>query len=129
MKKLLCIPFLVFSMQMYGQIVQITRTTHLLNEPNQATFDHSQIAQSGEDIIILEYYPSEYYKVRYKLKEYYVYYPYFKDVAGINVAVTKDLSIERKHQQRSTPARTIHTGPRGGRYYINKNGNKTYIKQ
>ena len=25
--------------------------------------------------------------------------------------------------------RTIHTGPRGGRYYINKNGNKTYIKK
>lgn len=22
----------------------------------------------------------------------------------------------------------IHTGPRGGRYYINRNGNKTYIK-
>lgn len=24
---------------------------------------------------------------------------------------------------------TIQTGPRGGRYYINKNGNKTYIKR
>lgn len=23
---------------------------------------------------------------------------------------------------------TIHTGPRGGRYYINSNGNKTYLK-
>jgi colicin import membrane protein len=25
--------------------------------------------------------------------------------------------------------RTIYTGPRGGKYYINKNGNKTYIKK
>ncbi len=25
--------------------------------------------------------------------------------------------------------RTIHTGPRGGQYYINKNGNKTYIRR
>lgn len=25
--------------------------------------------------------------------------------------------------------RTIQTGPRGGKYYINKNGNKTYIKK
>lgn len=25
--------------------------------------------------------------------------------------------------------RTIYEGPRGGRYYINKNGNKTYIKK
>jgi hypothetical protein len=24
---------------------------------------------------------------------------------------------------------TIHTGPRGGRYYINSNGNKTYLKK
>ncbi len=24
---------------------------------------------------------------------------------------------------------TIYTGPRGGQYYINKNGNKTYIKR
>lgn len=31
----------------------------------------------------------------------------------------------------SSPAstnRVIQTGPRGGRYYINKNGNKTYVK-
>jgi len=28
-----------------------------------------------------------------------------------------------------TPSRTIHTGPRGGQYYINSNGNKTYIKK
>ncbi len=26
-------------------------------------------------------------------------------------------------------SKTIHTGPRGGKYYINKNGNKTYIKK
>jgi hypothetical protein len=26
-------------------------------------------------------------------------------------------------------SRTIHTGPRGGRYYINSNGNKTYVKK
>lgn len=28
----------------------------------------------------------------------------------------------------SSGGRTIHTGPRGGRYYINSNGKKTYIK-
>lgn len=25
--------------------------------------------------------------------------------------------------------KTIQTGPRGGKYYINKNGNKTYVKR
>lgn len=29
----------------------------------------------------------------------------------------------------SSSSNTIYTGPRGGRYYINKNGNKTYIKK
>jgi colicin import membrane protein len=29
----------------------------------------------------------------------------------------------------STSGRTIYTGPRGGRYYINSHGNKTYIKK
>lgn len=28
----------------------------------------------------------------------------------------------------SSQNRTIHTGPRGGKYYINENGNKVYIK-
>lgn len=29
----------------------------------------------------------------------------------------------------SSPSRTIQTGPRGGKYYINSNGNKTYIRR
>ena len=29
----------------------------------------------------------------------------------------------------STANRTIHTGSRGGKYYINSNGNKTYVKK
>ncbi|MCE7043930.1 hypothetical protein [Dyadobacter sp. CY312] len=29
----------------------------------------------------------------------------------------------------SSSSRTIYTGPRGGRYYINSNGNKTYLKK
>lgn len=29
----------------------------------------------------------------------------------------------------TTSGRTIYTGPRGGKYYINSNGNKTYIKK
>lgn len=29
----------------------------------------------------------------------------------------------------SSTSRSIQTGPRGGRYYINKNGNRTYIKR
>lgn len=31
------------------------------------------------------------------------------------------------HFYTAPATKTIHTGPRGGRYYINKNGNKTYV--
>lgn len=35
--------------------------------------------------------------------------------------------VYRESSQKSN-GRVIYTGPRGGRYYINSNGNKTYIK-
>ena len=42
----------------------------------------------------------------------------------------KKHSAKKVYKQRSgnSDTRTIHTGPRGGRYYINSNGNKTYVK-
>ena len=33
-----------------------------------------------------------------------------------------------KSYNSSSSSSTIHTGPRGGKYYINSNGNKTYLK-
>ena len=30
-------------------------------------------------------------------------------------------------EEESKNGKKVYTGPRGGRYYINKNGNKTYI--
>lgn len=36
---------------------------------------------------------------------------------------------EHGNSTRKVESRIIHTGPRGGRYYINSNGNKTYIKR
>ena len=35
--------------------------------------------------------------------------------------------VYRVNSQKSN-GRVIYTGPKGGRYYINSNGNKTYIK-
>jgi hypothetical protein len=36
---------------------------------------------------------------------------------------------EDKETNYNSSGKTIYTGPRGGQYYINKNGNKTYIKK
>lgn len=39
------------------------------------------------------------------------------------------IKSENKSYNSNSSGRTIYTGPRGGQYYINKNGNKTYIKR
>lgn len=60
---------------------------------------------------------------------------------GISQNVTPPItgSIGNRQQESETnyssttfstsSGRVIHTGPRDGRYYINKNGNKTYIRK
>lgn len=40
----------------------------------------------------------------------------------------KNNSIPSNNPPTTTSSREIQTGPRGGKYYINSNGNKTYIK-
>ena len=44
-------------------------------------------------------------------------------VARVNTIKTSDKVIET-----DTKGRTIYQGPRGGKYFINKNGNKEYVK-
>ena len=48
-----------------------------------------------------------------------------------NQASSNSVNKTKSTTTRSTYSggRTIYTGPRGGKYYINKNGNKTYIKK
>lgn len=42
---------------------------------------------------------------------------------------TKDSSVKKEEaNEKTSSGQTIYTGPRGGKYYINKNGKKTYIK-
>jgi colicin import membrane protein len=42
---------------------------------------------------------------------------------------TKSNFSSGKSSGSTTSGRTIYTGPRGGKYYINSHGNKTYIKK
>lgn len=51
---------------------------------------------------------------------------------GTTMPVTSDYRPSEASTSSSTTtstSREIHTGPRGGKYYINSNGNKTYIKR
>ena len=37
--------------------------------------------------------------------------------------------LEPTQANTTSQGKTIHTGPRGGKYYINSKGNKTYVKK
>ncbi len=59
---------------------------------------------------------------------------YKKDEARIKQEL--EASEKRRNQQQSdsyspyySGGRAIHTGPRGGRYYYNSSGNKTYVRK
>jgi hypothetical protein len=41
----------------------------------------------------------------------------------------KSVSPNYNYSSGSSSGKTIHAGPRGGQYYINKNGKKTYVKK
>lgn len=53
------------------------------------------------------------------------------DEAAARKISSSSTTSPRSSGYRSTPSSgaPIHTGPRGGKYYINSNGNKTYIKK
>ncbi|HAZ00604.1 MAG: hypothetical protein A2W90_04950 [Bacteroidetes bacterium GWF2_42_66] len=81
-------------------------------------------------------YSSGYFKVNYNGEIGYLNEIYIKSNSQINTLKNSNFDTEHYLKSKSTPSKskgyykdkTIYTGPRGGKYYINKNGNKTYIK-
>lgn len=54
--------------------------------------------------------------------------PTAKPIRRNNPNINKKQIKKRTHISNSGNSRIIHIGPRGGKYYINGNGNKTYVK-
>lgn len=52
-----------------------------------------------------------------------------KKVTQANTTTQKKVTGQDKSVGKDAKGRTIYEGPRGGRYYINSNGNKTYIQE
>ena len=52
-----------------------------------------------------------------------------KVIKKVDKATEKASAGDDKISGKDDKGRTIYEGPRGGRYYINTNGNKTYIKK
>lgn len=134
MKLLVTLYLTASSLTAFSQIeVTATRKTHLLKKMNQATFNDSLVIQAGEKFSVFEHYDNGYYKVSYNHSDYYVYYPYFNEIDLLD-SKAKPISLPahnstHKQTHSGNSSKTIRTGPRGGQYYINSNGKKTYIKR
>jgi hypothetical protein len=77
----------------------------------------------GEEITIIGRATDGYYKVKRGEYTGYIFQSYITKSAPFSshsnpTGETHDMS-----------PKTIRTGPKGGRYYINKNGNKVYVKK
>lgn len=134
MKCSITFSLIIISIVAFSQTdVVTTRKTHLLKETNQATYKDNLTVLAGEKVAVYEFLDNGYYKVRYNFSEYYVYYPYFSEIETLNLhphTTSKSKANNTYRPKRNnSPSRTIHTGPRGGRYYINSHGKKTYIKK
>ncbi len=87
------------------------------------------------------------YKISYQTKNYkvmvkeapllYTYSEWAARQQYLKLAVPENPTLSRRSSSptsyssgyRGSSSRYIHTGPRGGRYYINSHGNKTYIRR
>jgi hypothetical protein len=77
--------------------------------------DHTMMLHKGDIVVVDSEYDSNTYRVH---------------IGDYHVIVSKN-SLTKRYQSESVSSgggQTIQTGPRGGKYYINSNGNKTYIK-
>lgn len=112
----------------------------------------------GTDIFILDYVKSnsysKYVKVRFNNQIGYISSVSFENTPNAKIlndlikvktnsqSLSEDESVDispssgtyiksnlYNNSRESSSGKTIHTGPRDGRYYINSNGNKTYIKR
>jgi hypothetical protein len=146
MKNIVTFLLCINSLQLLAQIsVETTRITHLLKQRNQATFRNSLVLQIGEQINLKELYDDGYFRIIFKNEEFYIYYPYLNKVEGIETIKSHLLSKKSDSlftqpvseykakprsvtRSRSSSSHYIHTGPRGGKYYINSKGKKTYLK-
>lgn len=89
-----------------------------------------ELIPQKENIKVLEYSGNNYWKILYKNKIGYLNEVLIKETKQM-VLIKKSYNKHSKSTRSNykPSGKVIHTGPRGGQYYINSNGNKTYIKR
>jgi len=101
-------------------------STSLHSTPSQAGTYVANLSQNDR-VQVLRPASSDWYLVSFNGQRGYVQ-KYWLNRKPVKIKSTSHTSSTKNYSSGST-SRTIHTGPRGGNYYINKNGNKTYVKR
>jgi len=83
----------------------------------------AELVTANEGLFVVRDYDDNWFNVRYKKKLYYIQRSALR---GYKPYISTPTNSTHTY---SPSTNTIHTGPRGGKYYINSNGNKTYIKK
>jgi hypothetical protein len=120
----------------YVRVFEAEKQARLFQLPNLFSETLKRI-RNGDSVRVLSYNGDDFFKVRYKDEEGYVSTKVLQlDKNALTIVNNYNASqrnsrpaYEGSSNYRSSPSRTIHTGPRGGKYYINKNGKKTYVKK
>ncbi len=102
-------------------------TIKLRDRPNAAIGNVIHVIPSGEELVLLEY-ASSYFQVNYQGQIGYLHEMYVANWKAHSKTLAKN-SYSKKTQKRQSKSRSYIRGPRGGCYYINSNGNKTYVSR
>jgi hypothetical protein len=99
-----------------------------------------EFLESGDTITIVQYEGNNFYKIEYKsgkkrklgyIASHFLKFPTSSE-DSLEESVTQSTNsggeVQKTKMVYTSPTRTMHTGPRGGRYYINSKGKKTYVK-
>jgi uncharacterized protein YgiM (DUF1202 family) len=98
------------------------------SQPKSSSSTFKRINQ-GEKIFVTRQYNSEWYIVQIDGKDYYALVSSLIPAEQYNPNTTVKTEPSTITPSYSSPSRNIETGSRGGHYYINSKGNKTYIKK
>jgi len=72
--------------------------------------------------------PIKTYRLKGKIQQHKkIYEP--TTSSSVNSSSSNASTKSSTNTSTTSSGRTIYTGPRGGKYYINSNGNKTYLKK
>ena len=93
----------------------------------------ARVASVGKPLFVLGVYDG-WYRVRHSDNRVYYTRPYRLSKLKRTPQYTRNTTpayvpAYSAPSSSGSSSRSIQTGPRGGKYYINKNGNKTYIKR